>query len=98
MVNPSYDTKQITQAMETLLASSPNAAEPLFKYRNKESKDVVKEIRVRWGKGNSKQWFPKETILTEENREPVLRMMAVGVGKDVFDVKVESQQVAEAKK
>jgi hypothetical protein len=32
--------------------------------------------------------FVKETLLTEENIEPVLRMMAVGVGKDVFDVKV----------
>lgn len=32
--------------------------------------------------------FVRKTLATEENLEPVLRMMAVGVGKDVFDVKV----------
>jgi hypothetical protein len=41
----------------------------------------------------------KETLVTEENIEPVLRMMAVGVGRDVFDVKVRVQEKkAEEKK
>lgn len=40
------------------------------------------------GEGRDSRVFVKETLVTEENIEPVLRMMAVGVGKDVFDVKV----------
>ena len=41
----------------------------------------------------------KETLLTEENIEPVLRMIAVGVGIDVFDIKGKVQEKkAEEKK
>ena len=49
---------------------------------------MVKEIVVRWApEGRDSKVFVKETVVTEENLEAVLRMMAVGVGKDVFVVK-----------
>ena len=73
--------------MEKLAASSPNCQEILSKYRNKEDVDHIGEIKVRWG-GKDKQLFPKETLVTEDNCESVLRMMAIGVGQDVFDVKL----------
>jgi hypothetical protein len=84
--------------MEALTATSPNAAEVLYKYKSKDTKETIKEIKVRWAtEGRDKQLFPRETILTEENCEPVLRMMAIGVGKDVFDVKLESKKTEEKK-
>ena len=92
LVNPGYDLDQLKKAVEDVASTSTNAVEILYKYRSKESKDSVKEIRVRWSR-NDKQLFPKETILTEDNCEPVLRMMALGAGKDVFDVKLESKKV-----
>lgn len=59
------------------------------KYRSKDISETVREITVKWAaEGRDSRVFVKETLLTEENIEPVLRMMAVGVGKDVFDVKV----------
>jgi len=98
IVNPGHDLDQLKKSMEALMATSPNAAEVLFKYRSKDIKDTIKEIKVRWAtEGRDKQLFPRETILTEENCEPVLRMMAIGVGKDVFDVKLESKKVEEKK-
>lgn len=97
-MNPGHDLNQLKQAMEALTTTSPNAVEVLYKYRNQQTKDTIREIRVKWAsEGRDKQLFPRETILTEENCEPVLRMMAVGVGKDVFDVKLETKKVEEKK-
>ncbi|KAK3676915.1 hypothetical protein LTR78_003119 [Recurvomyces mirabilis] len=88
LVNPGHDLDELKQSMEKLAALSPNCQEILSKYRNKDSVDHISEVKVRWG-GKDKQLFPKETLLTEDNCEPVLRMMAIGVGQDVFDVKLE---------
>ncbi|KAK5170352.1 uncharacterized protein LTR77_004939 [Saxophila tyrrhenica] len=89
LVQPSDTLDKLKESMQSLLASSPNLAEFMGKYRNKELKDVVKDVTVRWAsEGRDKQLFPRETVLTKENCAPVLRMMAVGVGKDVFDVKL----------
>lgn len=80
--------------MESLIATSPNAAEILYKYKSKDKREAIKEIKVKWsGYSTEKQYWPRETILTDENCEPVLRMMAVGVGKDVLDVKTEGKKV-----
>ena len=49
----------------------------------------MQQIFVKWAsEGRDSRVFVRKTLATEENLEPVLRMMAVGVGKDVFDVKV----------
>ncbi|KAK5710253.1 hypothetical protein LTR17_019023 [Elasticomyces elasticus] len=53
---------------------------------------------VKWSSDRDKQLFPKDTVLTEDNCEPVLRMMAIGGGNDVFDVKLEKSQAAEGAK
>jgi hypothetical protein len=75
--------------MERLIATSPNAGEFMGKYRSKDISETVREVTVKWAaEGRDSRVFVKETLLTEENIEPVLRMMAVGVGKDVFDVKI----------
>lgn len=79
--------------MVGLIAKSPNTAEPLHQYKSKETKDTVKQIRVKWAsEGRDKQLFPRETILTDENCEAVLRMMSLNLSKDVFDIRLESQK------
>ena len=59
-------------------------------YHSEGVTEVVKEIVVKWApEGRDSKFFVKETVVTEENLEAVFRMMAVGVGKDVFVVKIE---------
>jgi hypothetical protein len=72
-----------------LLATSPNAGEFLGKYRSKDVTETVKEIGIKWAsEGRDSRIFVRETLVTEGDLEAVLRMMAVGVGKDVLDVKI----------
>ena len=98
-MSESSSLSELKEKMQDLMASSPNAAEFLGKYRNKETKDTVKDITVKWStEGRDKQLFPRETILTEDNCGAALRMMAVGVGKDVFDVKLQPVKKPEEKK
>jgi hypothetical protein len=64
----------------------------MSKYKSKESSETVKQISVLWAsEGRDKQLFPKRTILTEDNCEPILQMMKLGGSKDVFDVKMEEK-------
>ncbi|GAB7326562.1 hypothetical protein MBLNU13_g10545t1 [Cladosporium sp. NU13] len=93
LINPGIDLHELTSKIEHLIVTSPNAAEFMGKYRNKDISETVREITVKWAaEGRDSRVFVKETLVTEENIEPVLRMMAVGVGKDVFDVKVKVQE------
>ena len=88
-MNPNLSLPSLTSQIERVIATSPNAGEFLGKYRSKDVTETVKEIVVKWAsKGRDSRVFVRETLLTEENLEAVLKMMAVGVGKDVFDVKI----------
>lgn len=93
LVNPGLDLDQLKDTIQGTL-ESPNCAEILSNYRKKEQKDEVGEIRVKWSsEGRDKQLFPKETVLTDDNVEPVLRLMwASGAGKDTFDIKLKQSQ------
>lgn len=89
LVNPGLDLAQLKESVQGVL-ESPNCAEILSNYRSKDNKDEVGDIRVKWSsEGRDKQLFPKETLLTDDNVEPVLRLMsASGVGRDTFDIKL----------
>jgi hypothetical protein len=87
MVNPtaiSYDT--LKDSMESLLAESPNAAEFMHKYRKKDSKDTITKVVVKWSSFGRDSNFPKETILTQDNYQAVLALIAASNGKDVLAV------------
>jgi hypothetical protein len=87
MVEPtgiSYDS--LKDSMESLLAESPNAAEFMHKYRNKDSKDDITKVVVKWSSFGRDSNFPKETILTQDNYQAVLALMAASNGKDVLAV------------
>jgi hypothetical protein len=89
LINPNLDLPSLTSQIEHTIATSPNAGEFLGKYRSKDVTETVKEIVVKWAsEGRDSRTFVRETLVTEENLEAVLKMMAVGVGKDVFDVKI----------
>lgn len=89
LINPSLDLKELTDLINRQIATSPNAAEFMGKYRSKDITESVSEITVKWAaEGRDSRVFVKETLVTKENLGAVLRMMAVGVGRDVFDVKV----------
>lgn len=92
LVNPGLEMQQLKEAMRAVL-ESPNCAEVLSKYRSKENRDVISEIRVKWCSDHHKQLWPKQTLLTAENIEPVLRMMALKAGKEIFDVKIVQESV-----
>jgi hypothetical protein len=72
-----------------VIATSPNASDHLYKYRSKDVTETAKEIVVKWAsEGRDSNIFVRETLVTKENLEAVLRMMAQGAGKDVFSVKI----------
>ncbi|GAB7359783.1 hypothetical protein MBLNU230_g6953t1 [Neophaeotheca triangularis] len=100
LVNPGHELADLTKQIEALISSSPNCAEFMSKFKsNKESSEKVKQVKVRWAaEGRDLKLFPRETVLTEDNCEAVLRMMAHGVGKDVIDVTVEQQKGNDGKK
>jgi len=94
LVNPGHDVDELRSSMEKL-SDSPNCQEFMSKHRGKDVVEKVGEIKVKWAsEGRDKQLFVKETLLTDDNCEAVLRMMAVGGGKDVFDVKLDKSQAA----
>ncbi|KAK5701421.1 hypothetical protein LTR17_022614 [Elasticomyces elasticus] len=93
LINPGHEIDEPRTSMERLASSSPNCQEFMSKHR---SKDIAE--KVKWSSGRDKQLFPKETVITEDNREPVLRMMAIGGANDVFDVKLEKSQAPQGGK
>ncbi|KAK0942881.1 hypothetical protein LTR29_005622 [Friedmanniomyces endolithicus] len=95
LVNPGHDVDQLRASMEKLASSSPNCQEFMSKHRSKDIVEKVGEIKVKWAsEGRDKQLFVKETLLTDDNCEAVLRMMAIGGGKDVFDIKLDKSQAS----
>ena len=98
LVNAGHDIDEIRELMEKSSAS-PNCQEFMAKHRGKDVVEKVGEIKVKWSiDGRDRQIWVKETVLTEENCEAVLRMMAIGVGRDVFDVKLEKGKAPLEKK
>lgn len=71
----------------------------MSKYKKKDAVETVTGIKVRWAsEGRDTKLFPKETTLTEDNCEAVLRMMAIGSSKDVLDVTLEKKASEESEK
>lgn len=92
LINPGHDLQELKSTIETLAAASPNCAEFMSKYKKKDQTDTVSDIKVRWAsEGRDMKLFPKETTLTEDNVEAVLRMMAIGSSRDVLDVTLEKK-------
>lgn len=86
----------IKQQVVERLQASPNCAEVLSKYRQKDAKDTIVLVKVRWAsEGRDEFLFPKETVLTAENCRAILRLISLNRGRDVLDVTVETSSGAE---
>ncbi|RMY47678.1 hypothetical protein D0863_15580 [Hortaea werneckii] len=97
LTSPTQTLSALQTALTNLATTSPNCAEFLSKYRNRNITESVSEIRVRWaiadsrtpaGWGRDGKIWPKETVLTEENFRAVMRLLEWGGGRDVLDVRM----------
>ncbi|CAJ2501523.1 Uu.00g043760.m01.CDS01 [Anthostomella pinea] len=87
MVNPSHGLDELKHLIDRLSHSSPvGSKEDIESNKSDESNKTVDTITVQWA-GKDKQLFPKETLLTEDNCESALRMMA---NQDIFEVKMKN--------
>lgn len=83
---------KLTQMISSASANSPNCAEFMSKY--KKGGDKVGQIKVKWSTaGRDQKVWPASTIVTDDNFEAVMRLIEdSGVGKDVFEVKLEKEK------
>ncbi|RMY19478.1 hypothetical protein D0867_04660 [Hortaea werneckii] len=100
LTSPTQTLSTLQTHLTNLVATSPNCAEFMSKYRNRSITETVSEIRVRWaiadssgttaagGSGRDGKIWPKETVLTEENFQAVMRLLEWGGGRDVLDVRM----------
>lgn len=98
IINPGQGIKELSDKVKELVASSPNCSEPLSKYA-KKSESKVSEIKVRWsGEPREAKLWPTSTILTEDNSEALLSLVALHGGKDILEVTITQTAIEEEKK
>lgn len=81
--------KALNKQITATIASSPNCAEFMGKYKNKETQESIQEMKIHWSSAgrDSKVW-PEYTALTEENWPAIIELLDLGKGKDVLEIKV----------
>ncbi|KAF9696287.1 hypothetical protein EKO04_005623 [Ascochyta lentis] len=81
--------KALNKQITSTLASSPNCAEFMGKYKSAESKEAIQEFRVHW---SSKEYdlkvWPEYTVVTEENLGAVLEVLQREPKSGVLEIKV----------
>ncbi|KAF2818351.1 hypothetical protein CC86DRAFT_375846 [Ophiobolus disseminans] len=83
--------KSLNKLITTTIASSPNCAEFMGKYKKNDegSKETIQEFKIHWDlKSRDGKIWPEYTVLTDENFGAVLEMLKLGRGADVLEVKV----------
>jgi len=92
LLNPGMSLSDINAKLEKTIASSPNCAQALDKYSKNKNPQEVQSVRVRWsGEPRGARLWPSATLLTEENAEAVLRLVALHQGTDVLEVEATQQ-------
>lgn len=84
----SISLKTLNSAISSAVASSPNCAEFMSKYKKEsEEPEQVSEMKIRWSPaGRDAKIWPQSTVVTDENVGAVMRL--VDPGKDVLEVKI----------
>ncbi|KAF2134850.1 hypothetical protein P153DRAFT_305681 [Dothidotthia symphoricarpi CBS 119687] len=81
--------KALNAQITSTLASSPNCAEFMGKYKSAETKEQIEEIKVLWDMSSrDANIWPESTILNEGNFAAVLEVLKGAPGKDVLSIKV----------
>ncbi|KAF2085529.1 hypothetical protein K490DRAFT_58674 [Saccharata proteae CBS 121410] len=102
LVDPSdTDFSALASTIQSTIATSKNCEEFMAKYKKKPEQgdsgygdggEKVGSVKVRWataaGAGRDAKSWPATTEVTEENVEAVLRLVELGGGRDVLEVKV----------
>ena len=91
-VNPTMRLKEIRRKVQAVVASSPNCEERLSKYSKNKNVLEARGLKVRWsGEPREAKLWPSSTIITDENVEAVLGLMALHGGKDVLEVEMHQE-------
>src|SRR5690242_19023408 len=81
--------KALNKQSTTTLASSPNCAEFMGKYKSTETKEQIQEFRIHW---SSKEYdlkvWPEYTVVTDENLGAILELLKKDPKSGVLEVKV----------
>ncbi|RMZ13179.1 hypothetical protein D0864_00484 [Hortaea werneckii] len=89
LTSPTQTLSALQTALTNLATTSPNCAEFLSKYRNRNiTESAIADSGTPAGSGRDGKIWPKETVLTEENFRAVMRLLEWGGGRDVLDVRM----------
>ncbi|KAF2660593.1 hypothetical protein K491DRAFT_688044 [Lophiostoma macrostomum CBS 122681] len=81
--------KALNAQITSTIADSPNCAEFMGKYKNKEDLEQIQEFRIHWSEsGRDRKVWPEFTVVTAQNWPAILELMKLGAGKDVLEIKV----------
>ncbi|PNS20215.1 hypothetical protein CAC42_5665 [Sphaceloma murrayae] len=99
LVDPSSSMKDLYSQIQSIIEKSPNCEEKLSKYSKTKSTHTVTGVKVRWsGEPREARLWPSGTIITEDNIEASLNLVALHSGKDVLEVEVSTKEVEVEKK
>ena len=82
--------KALNKQITATIASSPNCAEFMGKYKSNEGPaEQIQEIRVHWNpKERDTKIWPEHTIVTEENFAAILEVLKASPAGGVLEIKV----------
>ena len=99
LISANLTISNISSKLEAAISASPNCRGALDKYSKNKNPHEVKSIKVRWANEprESKLW-PSATVLTKDNVEAVLRLVALHQGKDILEVEAEQKELSPEEK
>ncbi|KAJ4317308.1 hypothetical protein N0V94_004993 [Neodidymelliopsis sp. IMI 364377] len=81
--------KALNKQITSTLASSPNCAEFMGKYKSSETKEQIQEFKIHW---SSKEYdlkvWPEYTVVTDENFGAILDLLQKEPKSGVLEIKV----------
>ncbi|KAF2794476.1 hypothetical protein K505DRAFT_349261 [Melanomma pulvis-pyrius CBS 109.77] len=81
--------KTLNKQITAVIATSPNCAEFMNKYKSAEVKETIQEFKIHWSEaGRDRKVWPEYTVVTDENLAAVLELLKLGVGRDVLEIRV----------
>ena len=81
--------KAINKQIVSTIATSPNCAEFMGKFKSQDAQEAIQEIKIHWSEaGRDRKVWPEYTIVTDENLAAILELLKLGAGKDVLEIKV----------
>jgi hypothetical protein len=84
--------KALNKQVTATIASSPNCAEFMGKYKKSDEsgpKEAIQEFKIHWDtKSRDSKIWPEYTVVTDENFGAILEMLKSAPGKDVLEIKV----------